>query len=101
MTSVPEMNMEQMARHLITYHAQTEAFVTASHLQNMGTTESIQKMTGDMQNVKVENNDGNDDYEEEDEDYEDEEYDKDDKDKKIEILKELLFEMENRNVNRG
>ena len=62
MTSVPEMNMEQMARHLITYHAQTEAFVTASHLQNMGTTESIQKMTGDMQNVKVENNDGNDDY---------------------------------------
>ena len=101
MTSVPEMNMEQMARHLITYHAQTEAFVTASHLQNMGTTESIQKITGDMQNVKVENNAGNDDYEEEDEDYEDEEYDKDDKDKKIEILKELLFEMENRNFSRG
>ena len=101
MTSVPEMNMEQMARHLITYHAQTEAFVTASHLQNRGTTESIQKITGDTQNVKVENNADNDDYEEEDEDYEDEEYDKDDKDKKIEILKELLFEMENRNLNRG
>ena len=43
-TSVPEMNMEQMARHLITYHAQTEAFVTVSQLQTKGDTDSIQQI---------------------------------------------------------